>query len=192
MKRTSSLLYAATIKRRFLKHVELPGELERDDVVNKVTGEVTLPETNECWRWTGAQHGKGYGHFKIGSDTCKSHKVTYRLFKGEIPEDAECVRHTCGRSWCVNPRHVLPSSFKENSRDMIVLNEKGQLSREDVYEIIRRRHVEGHVYKSIAEDYNLSTGYIHGVANGKHYQHYGITVEDVINEAEDEDEDRSA
>ena len=54
-----------------------------------------------CWLWGGAWTGAGYGHFR-GE---RAHRVSYRHFKGEIPEGAH-IHHRCEVRCCVNPEHL--------------------------------------------------------------------------------------
>lgn len=72
-----------------------------------------------CWLWT-AYSEKGYGQFYYKGKTQKSHRVSYELFVGEIPEGLE-IDHLCKVTNCVNPEHLEPVTGKINrlrSNDM--------------------------------------------------------------------------
>ena len=56
-----------------------------------------------CWLWTGALDRGGYG--RCGQD--KAHRVSYYLFKGDIPEGLD-LDHLCRVRSCVNPDHLEP------------------------------------------------------------------------------------
>lgn len=73
-----------------------------------------------CWLWTGNTDNKGYGHFTMGPGRHKreqqSHRVSFILFKGEIP-DGMLIRHMCNVRNCVNPEHLRPGTNGDNSSD---------------------------------------------------------------------------
>ncbi len=75
-----------------------------------------------CWLWAGATHGEtGYGGFKWGarkSKTETTHRVAYKLFKGDIPKGL-LVLHSCDVRMCVNPDHLRLGTHKDNSGDAV-------------------------------------------------------------------------
>ena len=55
----------------------------------------TIPEPNSgCLLWTAHVSRDGYGRFGIGRVAHEAHRVSYKLFKGEIPKGL-CVDHIC-------------------------------------------------------------------------------------------------
>lgn len=73
---------------------------------------------DECWPWTGRVNSGGYGEFR-DVKMRKAHRVAYELYVGPIP-DGEVVRHKCDNPSCVNPRHLIPGTQKQNVRDRYV------------------------------------------------------------------------
>ena len=68
-----------------------------------------------CWNWTGNISTKsGYGRVSHGTKQY-AHRVAYELFVGPIPAGLT-IDHLCFNHRCVNPAHLEPVSFAENTR----------------------------------------------------------------------------
>lgn len=82
-------------------------------------------QPNGCWIWTGSTIKRGYGNFWFRGKVWRSHRVSFTLFRGEIPRDAQ-IDHQCHvpascaggegcpHRRCVNPDHLALSTNKEN------------------------------------------------------------------------------
>lgn len=68
-----------------------------------------------CWVWKKVLRN-GYGLFYKGKKNESAHRVSYRVFKGPIP-DGLILRHTCDNPSCINPDHLIPGTMKENAHD---------------------------------------------------------------------------
>jgi len=70
-------------------------------------------EPGGCWKWIGATNGK-YGIMRRGSKIEYSHRISYTLFKGLIPQGL-VIDHLCCNVLCCNPNHLEAVTPKENS-----------------------------------------------------------------------------
>lgn len=74
-------------------------------------------DTDLCWEWQAGKTEFGYGQFKVKSyQGINSHRVTWELFYGEIP-DGLWVLHTCDNPACCNPNHLFLGTALDNARD---------------------------------------------------------------------------
>lgn len=71
---------------------------------------------SECWEWTGATFGFGYGIIRHRTLHLPAHRVSYALANGEIP-DGLCVLHRCDNPLCVRPDHLFLGTRTDNAAD---------------------------------------------------------------------------
>lgn len=66
-----------------------------------------IKKTKSCWLWMGSMHGanSGYGEFPFENKVVRSHRFSYELFKGKIPDGLH-IDHLCRVRHCVNPDHL--------------------------------------------------------------------------------------
>lgn len=132
-----------------------------------------------CWIWNGGK-SKGYGHFSVGpkgSPGKSAHRVSYELFKGNIP-DGMWVLHTC-RNKCVNPDHLELGTARKNNYDdrirdgnlKIGISNPACKYTEDQIRDIRRRYQEGETQTSIAKSLGIKQGHISDICLRKVWKH---------------------
>jgi len=73
---------------------------------------------HQCWEWDGPFRAGGYGSSSINAKADTAPRVSYRLFKGEIPPNTH-VCHSCDNPACVRPDHLWLGSSSDNFWDAV-------------------------------------------------------------------------
>lgn len=139
----------------------------------------TIRTPSGCWEWQGAKTLAGYGKMYANQKCDDTHRISYRLFCGPIP-DGVYVCHRCDNPPCVNPNHLFLGTPTENQADMRMKrrarNPKGseawkaKICEADVVRI-RQQFADGRPRKQIAREFGLSETTISHIARGKIWKH---------------------
>jgi predicted XRE-type DNA-binding protein len=140
--------------------------------VNKESG------VSDCWEWKGKLDIGGYGSFSIKGNWNKAHRISYQLWKGDIPKGL-VVRHLCNNRKCVNPEHLETGTQKQNVADMFKTNppdRRGEKSRnhklnnKDIFEI--RQWLElGYRQYEIADLFEIEPSVVSAIKRNKIWKH---------------------
>jgi len=68
-----------------------------------------------CWEWAGTRQPSGYGAIYVEGRILRTHRVSYELLVGPIPEGLH-LDHLCRNKACFNPEHLEPVTHVENMR----------------------------------------------------------------------------
>jgi len=128
-----------------------------------------------CWNWSGVLHKQGYGMIRSGRTHHLTHRASYKVFKGEIP-DGLFVCHRCDNRKCVNPDHLFLGTVQDNQRDMkskdrSMFGEKSsaaKLKESDVLQILSLKG--GMTQRAIAKMFNVSPSLVCMILKGAVWQ----------------------
>ncbi len=136
---------------------------------------------DECWEWTACKTW-GYGYIQDWSQQWKTHRLSWVLHHGAIP-DGLCVCHHCDNRACVNPDHLFIGTIADNNRDMAAKgryskigmigedNPRAKLSEKQVLEI-RDLYTAGEIsQREIADRYGVHQTAVGFIVRRVHWKH---------------------
>lgn len=138
---------------------------------------VSIPDDkSQCWEWIGRKNYKGYGVMKINNHSIQSHRFSYELHIGKIPNGL-IICHTCDNPACVNPKHLWAGTIADNNRDRDIKgrkalgeqNGKSKLTEKDVREILHMFSL-GYSCAEIARKFNHPHSTIYAVKIGRSWK----------------------
>lgn len=125
---------------------------------------------DECWLWTAAVDGKGYGMIRRDGRLDKAHRVAYELHYGQHPGELH-VCHRCDNPTCVNPAHLWLGTNFDNHLDAL---KKGTYNRKLTAQKaieIRALAAQGEKQAHLAEIYGVDNSHISDIVNDKKWSH---------------------
>lgn len=127
-----------------------------------------------CLVWTAGRTKRGYGAFRVGGRDIAAHRVSYELSVGPVPAGM-VVRHTCDRSLCVEPTHLIVGTQRDNMQDKFLRsrdrvrgeeNSNARLSTRDVIRI-RELRASGVRVARLAEQFSIKSTDVCKIASGR-------------------------
>lgn len=76
---------------------------------------VEIDAATGCWTWTGSKTLQGYGQMRVDGKRLYTHRISYELHVGPIPEGLD-LDHLCRNRACCNPAHLEPVTHLVNVR----------------------------------------------------------------------------
>lgn len=134
---------------------------------------VDIRGPHECWPWTGATSGRGYGRFSVGGRHGRlltASRISFELAHG--PLGSAEARHTCDNPPCVNPSHLLAGTHAQNMADMArrERSSKRKLHAAQVTEI-RARAAAGARTGSLADEFGVTPSNVSQIVHRRTWKH---------------------
>jgi hypothetical protein len=76
-------------------------EVRQSRLLNKIAAS----DDESCWEWLGTKSAAGYGQMRVAGSRQYTHRVSYEMFVGPIPEGLS-IDHLCRNRACCNPAHL--------------------------------------------------------------------------------------
>lgn len=87
--------------------------IEPEKISGRFWQKVRTGSPTACWLWQARRTPVGVGEFRLGTRgrIAPAHRVSFALAHGGTIEKGNCVKHICGNTSCVNPRHLRLEKF---------------------------------------------------------------------------------
>lgn len=153
--------------------------LSDEQVREKLLANIRKNEVCGCWNWLGNCQNNGYGRLKFRNVRSLAHRVSWQVFRGEIPKGM-CILHSCDNPRCVNPDHLFLGTKDDNNQDMIekgrdrkVCGEKSPKAKLTVGQVreLRRLYLEGVKIYQLAPIFGINRSSIGAIVRRKTWKH---------------------
>ena len=98
----------------YLKSLEV-----RKPLTTRLMSRIEVNDKTGCWVFMGGKDRCGYGRIKVGPHSLGAHKVAYLMLVGDYDQAYLELMHTCDNPACINPKHLIPATHRENIYDCI-------------------------------------------------------------------------
>ena len=132
-----------------------------------------------CWNWTANASGEGYGRFFVDGRRRPAHRISYELYKGNIPAGM-LIMHSCDNRLCVNPAHLSPGTIQDNTADRTAKNRMPSGDRHPKTRItdaqVAAIRADSRPNKVVAKVYGIFYKYVQKIRSGER-RRQGIPME---------------
>ncbi len=143
------------------------------NIINRFWSKVLVLGSDDCWNWNSKKDRHGYGTFYIvDRKYVGAHRFSWMLANNLAIDSSVSIRHRCNNPSCVNPKHLIHGTQKENQIDMALSGRQHlqKLSKDDVL-VIRSMFEQGVSKSLLASQYNVTRDNIHAIVIRRSWQH---------------------
>ena len=120
-----------------------------------------------CWIWKGPKCPKGYGQLRVDGKMIGSHRLSWELHNGPIP-DGLYICHICDVRACVSPSCMFLGTHQENQIDMAKKGRGANVTwTNDQVLKMRDMFKNGSTRKDIIDLFGVDYTYLCSVLSGK-------------------------
>jgi len=128
---------------------------------------------NQCWVWSALKMYNGYGIITWDSKRYFAHRISYIIFKGLIPQ-GKIIRHICNNSLCVNPKHLILGTQRDNLIDAAKIGSHSyQKLNTEAVKVIKwmlKYRYDNTLVKRLAKLYKVHINTIYNIKHNKRWQ----------------------
>lgn len=97
-----------------------PVEVRVLDRLDRRNGPVPphAPQLGQCWVWTGALTGDGYGCISVNGHLRYIHRIALEVALGRPLGDGLLACHRCENRACGRPAHLYEGTYADNNEDV--------------------------------------------------------------------------
>src|SRR3990167_7115688 len=130
-----------------------------------------------CIEWVGRIKQGGYGAMTVNGKERGTHRVSFELFIGEIPNGL-WVLHRCDNPMCVNPAHLFLGTNTDNVADMVAkgrqagaLGERNHSAKLTASDVVAIRSERNLTQCQLAQRFGVSQNAISLIVRRKSWAH---------------------
>lgn len=152
----------------------------KKSIIGRLLKYIKVNEVTGCWEWQGSCNTTGlhYARLRINGVGVLCHRLTFKLFSGNIPGNM-LVLHHCDNPPCINPKHLFLGSYSDNIKDALDKNrmargEKNGRSKLTDNKVlsIRKKHSTGeYTLEGLAIEYSVDQHTIFDVIKRRTWNH---------------------
>lgn len=103
--------------------------VEQENLHKKFWGFVTKNSNEKgCWEWQRGRANNGYGQVRYFNRNWRTHRLSWFLTYGNLPEKPLILLHSCDNRICVNPSHLRVGTTYDNMQDKVKRGRSSKLS----------------------------------------------------------------